>query len=287
MIEVAFLVEISLRMLTSALWLALAALGLAIVFGVMGVINLAHGALITIGAYVAWQVTSIGFNLALGFVSAFVVVALVGLLIEKSVVRFLYDRPLDTLLATWGFSLVIEEVIKIVFGTRSRTVPNPFPGSWDVLGATVPRYRVALGIVALSALLISYVLFMYTKFGVKSRAVIQNKEMASRLGVNVDRVYTITFMYGAGMAGLAGAAMAPLVSVEPQTGLLYLVQSFFVVIIGGTGSILLGTLGGAAVVGGLRSLISSFSPETFAFAAVFTIAMIIVRVKPTGLFGDN
>lgn len=287
MSELAFVIEIAVRIVTSALWLALAALGLAIIFGVMGVINLAHGALLTIGAYMAWQVTSLGFNLAIGFVVAFVVVAVVGYVIEKSVIRFLYDRPLDTLLATWGFSLVIEELIKIVFGTRSRTVSNPFPGSWDVLGATIPRYRVVLSLIAIGALLFSYALFKYTKFGVKSRAVIQNEEMASQLGVNVNRIYTMTFMYGAGIAGLAGAAMAPMVSVEPQTGLLFLVQSFFVVIIGGTGHILLGTAGGAAIVGGLRSLISSFGPETFAFAAVFTIAMIIIRFRPRGLFGGR
>ncbi len=287
MSEIAIAIELFMRITTSLLWLALVALGLGIIFGIMGVINLAHGALLTAGAYVAWQVTTLGINLGIAMLLAFVVVAIIGFVIERSIIQFLYNRPLDTLLATWGLSLVIQEIIKVIFGTSSRTVYNPFPGSWDVLGATVPRYRVVISLISISVLLTTYILFMYTSFGVKSRAVIENEEMASRLGVNVSRVYTVTFMYGAGIAGLAGAAMAPLVSVEPQFGLLYLVQSFFVVIVGGTGHVLLGTLAGSTVIGGFRSLVSTFTAETIAFAVVFTIAMVIVRLKPNGIIKND
>lgn len=284
MIEVSVVSGILVRVVTASLWLALAAIGLAVIFGMMGVINLAHGAMITLGAYVAYIATDAGLGLVVAFVAAPLVVAAISYVLERSVIKLLYERPLDTLLATWGFSLIIEELIKIVFGTSSRTVPNPFPGSWSFLGTSLPRYRLFLSMVAIAVIGITYVLFMYTEFGVKSRAVIQNKEMANRLGVDVDRMYTLTFMYGAALAGLAGAVMAPLVSVDPRTGLLYLVQSFFVVIIGGTGQILAGTVGGSAIVGGLRTVLSVVTTETLAFATVFFVAMIIIRIRPQGLF---
>jgi urea ABC transporter permease protein UrtB len=286
-IEISFVLGILVRVITASLWVALAAIGLAVIFGMMGVINLAHGALITLGAYVAYIVTDAGSSLAVAFVAAPIVVAAIGYVLERSVIRLLYERPLDTLLATWGFSLIIEELIKLILGTSSRTVPNPFPGSWQIIGTTVPRYRVFISLVAVAVICITYILFMYTEFGIKSRAVIQNKEMANRLGANVQRMYTLTFIYGAALAGLAGAVMAPLVSVDPRTGLLYLVQSFFVVIIGGTGQVLVGTVGGSGVVGGFRAVISAFTTETLAFATVFLVAMIIIRVRPQGLITKN
>lgn len=287
MIEFIDIPGILIRVITTTLWLALAALGLAVIFGMMGVINMAHGAMITVGAYVAFAITNMGFGLGIAFIVAPLVLAVIGLALERSIIHLLYDRPIDTILATWGMSLAIEEIIKLIFGTSSRTVGNPFPGSWDILGISAPRYRLFLSGVAVFVLILTYIIFQYTDFGVKSRAVIQDEQMASRLGVNVNKVYSITFMYGAALAGLAGAAMAPLISVDPRTGLLYLVQSFFVVIVGGTGQILAGTAGGSLIIGGSRTVFALGMTETLAYAMVFLIAIIVIRVRPNGLFGGN
>jgi branched-chain amino acid transport system permease protein/urea transport system permease protein len=267
--------------------LSIAALGLAIIFGMMNVINLAHGAFILIGAYVAYVMTSSGYSLWFAFVVAPLVVGAVGLIIERSVIHRLYDRPLDTLLATWGFSLVIQELIKIIFGTSAQSVSNPLRQPVVILGTSFSAYRVFLTALAAGLIVITYVLFKYTDFGIKSRAVIQNDEMANTLGTNVRRVYMFTFMYGAALAGIAGTAIAPILSVDPNTGLGYLVQSFFVVILGGTGQILAGTLGGSAVIGGGASSLSFFSSQTFAQTVVFAVAIVLIRLRPQGLFGGS
>jgi urea ABC transporter permease protein UrtB len=267
--------------------LIVAALGLAIIFGMMGVINLAHGALITVGAYVAYAVTNAGLSLWLAFLVAPVVVAVVGLVMERTVINRLYDRPVDTLLATWGFALVIQELIKVVFGTSAQSVPNPYSTPVELFGANLPRYRIFLTGLAAALLVVTYVTFKYTDFGVKSRAVIQNDEMAGLLGTDVRSIYMWTFMIGAGLAGLAGAAVAPIVGADPRTGLGYLVQSFFVVIVGGTGQLLAGTLGGSALIGGSAAGLSFVSSQTFAQTVVFAFAIVAIRLKPEGLFGGQ
>jgi urea ABC transporter permease protein UrtB len=267
--------------------LVIAALGLAIIFGMMGVINLAHGALITAGAYVAYAVTNAGVSLIVAFVLSPIVVGIIGLIMERSVISRLYDRPIDTLLATWGFALVIQELIKVVFGTSARSVANPYSAPIEVLGVNLPRYRIFLIGLASALLLVTYLAFKYTDFGIKSRAVIQNDEMAGLLGTNVKFVYMATFMIGAGLAGLAGAALAPIVGADPRVGLGYLVQSFFVVIVGGTGQLLAGTLGGSALIGGSASGLSFFSSQTFAQTVVFVLAILVIRLKPEGIFGGQ
>ena len=266
--------------------LVIASLGLAIVFGMMGVINLAHGALITVGAYTAFAVTSAGLSLWVAFLLAPVVVALVGLVMEVSVINRLYDRPLDTLLATWGFALVIQELIKVVFGTSAQSVPNPYSTPVEILGANLPKYRIFLTGLAVGMVVVVYLGFRYSDFGLRSRAVIQDNEMASILGTDVDRVYRLTFMIGAGLAGLAGA-VAPIVGADPRVGLGYLVQSFFVVIVGGTGQLLAGTLGGAGLIGGSAAGLSFVSSQTFAQTVVFALAIIVIRLRPEGIFGGQ
>jgi len=267
--------------------LIVAALGLAIIFGMMGVINLAHGALITVGAYVAYAVTNAGLSIWAAFLVAPVVVALVGLVMERTVINRLYDRPVDTLLATWGFALVIQELIKVIFGTSAQSVPNPYSAPVEIMGANLPQYRIFLTALAAGLLVVTYVTFKYTDFGVKSRAVIQNDEMAGLLGTDVRSIYMWTFMIGAGLAGLAGAAVAPIVGADPRTGLGYLVQSFFVVIVGGTGQLLAGTLGGSGLIGGSAAALSFVSSQTFAQTVVFALAIVVIRLKPEGLFGGT
>jgi urea ABC transporter permease protein UrtB len=267
--------------------LTIAALGLAIIFGMMGVINLAHGAFILVGAYSAVAVTSAGLSFWLAFVVAPVVVGMIGLAIERSVIHRLYDRPIDTLLATWGFALVIQELVKIVFGTSAQSVTNPLSTPVSMLGTSFSTYRIFLTVLAIGLIVLTYVIFEYTDFGTKSRAVIQNDEMANALGTNVNRIYSITFVYGAALAGIAGTAIAPILTVDPNTGLGYLVQSFIAVIVGGTGQIIAGTVGGATVISGPATVLSFFSNQTFAQTVVLVLAIIIIRLKPQGMFPDS
>lgn len=267
--------------------LVITALGLAIIFGMMGVINLAHGALITVGAYVAYAVTQAGLGLWVAFLVSPIIVGLVGLVMEITVIKRLYDRPLDTLLATWGMALVIQELIKVIFGSSAQSISNPYSNPIDLFGAILPLYRIFLVGLAAVLVLATFAAFKYTDFGIKARAVIQNDEMASILGTDVDRIYRATFAIGAALAGLAGTAVAPIVGAGPRVGLDYLVRSFFVVIVGGTGELLAGTIGGAALIGGSSAVLSFFSSQTFAQTIVFVFAIIIIRLRPEGIFGGS
>lgn len=267
--------------------LIIAALGLAIIFGMMGVINLAHGAFILVGAYSAVTVTNAGLSFWFAFVVAPVVVGVIGLITERLVIHRLYDRPIDTLLATWGIALVIQEVVRIVFGTSSQSVANPLSVPLSALGTSFSTYRIFLTALAAGLVGVTYVIFKFTDFGTKSRAVIQNDKMAGALGTNVDRIYSITFVIGAMLAGIAGAAIAPIVTVDPNTGIGYLVQSFIAVIVGGTGQIIAGAVGGASVVSGPATVVSFFSNQTFAQAIVLVLAIVVIRLKPQGLFPET
>jgi branched-chain amino acid transport system permease protein/urea transport system permease protein len=215
-----------------------------------------------------------------------VAVGVIGLLIERSVIHRLYDRPIDTLLATWGFSLVIQELVKIVFGTSAQSVSNPLSTPVNILGTSFSTYRIFLTILATGLVITTYAIFQYTDFGTKSRAVIQNDRMANALGTNVDRIYSATFMYGAALAGIAGTAIAPILTVDPNTGLGYLVQSFIAVIIGGTGQIIAGTIAGSTVISGPATVFSFFSNQTFAQTIVLVLAIIVIRLKPQGMFPE-
>jgi branched-chain amino acid transport system permease protein/urea transport system permease protein len=279
-------VTIAVQAIFGIALLTIAALGLAIIFGMMGVINLAHGAFILLGAYTAVATTKAGYSLWLAFIVAPIAVGVIGLVIERSVINRLYDRPIDTLLATWGFALVIQELVKIVFGTSAQSVANPLSTPVTILGTSFSTYLIFLTALAAGLVIITYVIFQYTDFGTKSRAVIQNDRMANALGTNVDRIYSVTFMYGAGLAGIAGTAIAPILTVDPNTGLGFLVQSFIAVIVGGTGQIIAGTIGGATVISGPATVFSFFSNQTFAQTIVLVLAIIVIRLKPKGMFPE-
>lgn len=281
------IVTITIQAIFGIALVTIAALGLAIIFGMMGVINLAHGAFILLGAYTAFAVTNAGYSLWLAFVVAPLIVGIIGLIIERSVIHRLYDRPIDTLLATWGFALVLQELVKIVFGTGAKSVANPLREPVAVLGTSFSAYRIFLTLLAVGLVVLTYAIFEYTDFGIKSRAVIQNDRMANALGTNVDRIYSITFMYGAALAGIAGTSIAPIITVDPNTGLGYLVQSFIAVIVGGTGQIIAGTIGGATVISGPATVFSYFSNQTFAQTIVLVLAIIVIRLKPKGIFTES
>jgi urea transport system permease protein len=263
--------------------LILVALGLAIIFGLMGVINMAHGELFTIGAYALVAVSNLGGFWA-GVLLAPVVGAVVGIALERGVVQFLYTRPIETILATWGISLILQQGIEFIFGTAPQAVPNPFPGAISVFGIVdYPVYRLFILMAGVVITAAKFFVFLRTEFGLMARAVIQNREIAAAIGINTDRIYVVAFALGAALAALAGALMAPLINVLPLMGVSFLARSFFVVIVGGAGN-LLGVVGGSVLIGGLETLFSSLWSVTLAQALVLVIAIVIVRFRPTGLF---
>jgi len=265
------------------LTLALASLGLAVVFGLIGVINMGHGAMLTLGAYFMWASIRAGIPFAPAAALAAAGVALIGLALEHFVLRHFYDRPFDTLLITWGFFLVATEIIKLVFGTSFRDVPSPLPEAFDLGFQRVPAYRTALAAFTLMLLLGIAFVFYRTNLGIKIRALVQNREMASLLGLNIAATYKLVFVSGSFLAGLAGALIAPMFSVHPYMGMDFLVRSFFVVIVGGIGQILGGTLVGSFLIGGAETFFAQFSTQTFAQTVVFALAIIVLRFRPEGL----
>ena len=264
--------------------LVLVALGLGITFGLLGVINLAHGEFFMLGAYTTVIVYDATGNVWLGIMAAPLVLGLIGLLMERSVIRRLYERPFDTLLATFAIGLIIREAMTLWRGGRYERVSNPLRSSVELLGVRYSQYRLFLLLLGVVALIAVAALLHRTRLGRDARAAIENREISSAMGIDVAATDSLTFALGAGLAGLAGAAMSPLVSVEPNMGLAILASSFFIVILGGTGS-LLGIAAGAAIIGGGQALVSWFLNPVLAQIAVFSLAIVVIRVAPRGLFG--
>ena len=264
--------------------LALAAFGLAIIYGLIGVINMGHGAMLTLGAYFTWWSTRHGIPFAPAILFSAVAVGAVGLAFEHLIIRHFYDRPFDTLLLTWAFFLVATEVIKIIFGTDFRNVARPIEGAIDIGLYRIPAYKTLVGALAILIILGTAFVFFKTALGIKVRAMVQNREVASLLGLNVSLMYKFVFAFGAFMAGLAGGLIAPMYSVDPYMGNTFLVRSFFVVIVGGVGQLLAGTLVGSFAIGGLETVLALFSDQVIAQIAVFFIAVVILRFRPQGVF---
>jgi len=268
----------------AVLILMLVALGLAIVFGLMNVINLAHGEFLMLGAYVVLATGEAGLPFWLGLALAPVAVGVVGLLAEEFLIRHTYTRLLDTILATWGLSLVLRQAIVLLYGPGSHSVAAPDLGAVEIAGSPYPVYRLAVMAISLAAIAATFALFFRTRFGLAARAVIANRAMASCIGIDTRRLDRWTFSLGAALAGLAGAAMSPLISVDPQAGLGWLVPAFLAILVGGLGSIA-GPLVGAAGVGGLDSATAALTSPVWAQLVVFVAAILVIRLRPTGLIG--
>ena len=283
--EIALSVGIDTALIT--LTLALAAFGLAIIYGLIGVINMGHGAMLTLGAYFTWAGIDIGIPFVLSVIFAGILVGIIGTLLEHFIIRHYYDSPFDTLLLTWAFFLVTTELIKIFFGSDFRTVTNPYPGFIDIGFYKIPTYRTSISILTAIFITATGFVFLKTTTGIKIRAMIQNQEVASILGLNISLTYKMVFGFGCFMAGLAGGLVAPMVSVSPYMGDMYLVRSFFVVIVGGIGQILSGTIAGSFVIGGLETIVALFSDQVIAQVAVFLFAIIILRLRPQGIYSEK
>jgi len=265
---------------------SLIGVGLAILLGMMGVINLAHGEFVMLGAYGVWLSGFVFHNFWIGLILAVVMVALFSLLIERTLIRPLYKRPLDTILATWGLGIVLRELAQVVFGKSDRMVEAPIPGFASVLGINYSAYRlfvIAMAIIVLSGVVI---FFLKTDYGLRARAIIFNKEMASALGVNTERVNQLMFGMGAGLAALAGGLISPIYVDSPYMGLQWVVGAFFVVVIGGVGSIW-GPIGGGVVMGGSQGIVEFFMSPVVAQIIILLVAIVVVRLRPKGLFAQR
>lgn len=275
--------------LSMASILLMVALGLAIIYGAMGVINLAHGEFVMLGAYSAWLLqTYLGLGILVALPVVFLMVALVGLMVERGVVRWLYHRPLDTILATWGVAILLQQLVRSVIGPESRYVAGPsiLDGNLVLGGVVMSNYRIYLIFFSLAVVGATWLLLKRSEFGTKLRAVIQNKEISECYGIRADRVYALAFAYGAGLAGMAGALITPLVSVTPTMGTYLVVDAFLVVIVGGVGS-LLGTVAAAGLVGEATAMFSMLMNDTIGRIAVLLAIIILIRFKPMGLFPDK
>jgi len=270
----------------ASIWL-IAALGLTIIYGTVGVINMAHGEFIMLGAYSSYMLQSyFGLPYPLCIPASFVIVAAIGLVLERGLIRYLYNRPLDTLLATYGVSLVLMQGVRLIFGSDPKylAVSPIFSTTISIGIASISTFRVI--ILAVTALLIFalWLLFYKTRFGVQVRAVMQNKEMAASFGINAGRVYMLTFALGAGLAGVAGSLFGVLAIVLPTMGSSYVVQAFLMVVVGG-GS-LAGSIAASGVTGELQSVLALFSNDTLARFVIFVLIVVFLWFRPQGLFAQ-
>ena len=274
--------------------LLLAAIGLAITFGVMGVINMAHGELVMIGAYTTFVVqefirTSAPYlfdmSLFMAAPLAFLTAGLVGICIERGVIRFLYGRPLETLLATWGISLILQQAVRTIFGPNNREVGNPsfMSGAFELGGLTITWNRLWILLFALA--IFAFLLFVMkrTRLGLQMRAVTQNRAMAADMGIRTGWVDAMTFGLGAGIAGLAGVALSQIDNVSPNLGQSYIVDSFMVVVFGGAGN-LWGALAGAFTLGIANKFLEPFSGAVLAKVLVLIFIILFIQKRPRGLF---
>jgi len=271
--------------------LVLAAIGLAITFGVMGVINMAHGELIMIGAYTTYVMQllmpdSIGASLLIAIPVAFVVSALVGIAIERGVIRFLYGRSLETLLATFGISLILQQTVRSIFSPLNRSVATPewMSGSWEInqaLSLTLNRlYIIAFALLVFALL---YLVLKKTSLGLQVRAVSQNRAMARAMGVRSEWVDAMTFGLGSGIAGVAGVALSQLTNVGPNLGQSYIIDSFMVVVFGGVGN-LWGTLVSGMSLGVANKFLEPWSGAVLAKILVLIFIILFIQKRPRGLF---
>jgi urea transport system permease protein len=275
--------------------LLLAALGLAITYGLMGVINMAHGELIMIGAYTTYVVQNLfrahapgafDWYLACAVPASFIVAATVGMILERSVIRWLYGRPLETLLATWGISLMLIQGVRTIFGAQNVQVENPafMSGGIEILTDVVlPWSRIVIIVFAIAVLAGMWLLLARTRLGLYVRGVTQNRAMASCVGVPTARVDTWAFGLGSGIAGLAGCAISQIGNVGPDLGQSYIVDSFMVVVFGGVGQ-LAGAVYAAVILGLVNKLLESWSGAVIAKIVVLVFIIIFIQRRPQGMF---
>jgi urea transport system permease protein len=270
-----------LDILTTAAILFGVCAGLLIVFGVMKIINFAHGGFLTVGGYAALAVTRLGLNPWLALPAALMIGTACGLIIERLVVRPLYARPLDAILATWGLGIILGQVITLAFGREVQFVQSPVSGALNLGSVSYSEYRLLLVLVAVALGLLLAGLLNGTRLGLETRAVIMNENLARALGINSGAVRTASFSLGAGLAALAGALITPLSSVDPNMGVPWLVNAFMLVMVSGVS--LLSLALACLLLGGAQVLVSLWISPILGGLTIVVLAAVILRLRPQGL----
>lgn len=269
--------------LNQASILLIATMGLVIIFGYMNVTNMAHGSMIMVGgvsAYVLMEVVGLPFGVAVA--GSFLITALIGMVIEKVIIKKLYSKPTETILATYAVSLILTELVRLKY-PLSQNVHMPLPGAFRIGSVTIPYYNIFVGIFAILILLFTLFLFRKTTFGKKLGSVTQNRTMTECLGIKTASVDTLTFGYGAGLAGVAGCILAPTTGVSYDMGSTYLTDTFMTNVVGGVQSFF-GTAVSSFIIGEGRTVTAGFLNETWAKIIIFMIVIVLIRFKPEGLF---
>jgi urea transport system permease protein len=274
--------------------LLLAAIGLAITFGVMGVINMAHGEMVMLGAYTTFVVQEyirannpelFDYSLVIAVPLAFAVAGAVGIAIERGIIRFLYGRPLETLLATWGLSLILQQVVRTIFGPTNKEVGNPswMSGAFEFGGITITYNRLWIICFALAVFVALLGMLRLTRLGLEMRAVTQNRSMAAAMGIRTARIDALTFGLGSGIAGIAGVALSQIDNVSPNLGQGYIIDSFMVVVFGGVGN-LWGTLVGAFTLGIANKFLEPYAGAVLGKIAILVLIILFIQKRPRGMF---
>lgn len=264
-------------------FLVLISLGLAIIFGMMRVINLAQGEFMMLGAYCCNIAVKHGVNLWVAFVLALLALGLFGILIERVLIRFLYGRIVDTLLATWGLSIFLVGGTTLILGPTTESIPAPF-GTLHIGSYGIPAYSLVLMAFALGLLAFTYAVLRFTKAGLVARATMQNPVMAAALGVPPNLVYMLTFGFGSALTGLAGAVIAPLSGVSPAMGVFFIAKAFITVIVGGPMA-LLGTVSASALFGSISGTVDFLLNSVIGDVSVLVVAVLLLRMLPAGITG--
>lgn len=279
MLAAGFLPVDSFNVVVLAAVFVLVAVGLHFTFGMLNVVNLVHGELILIGAYTAFQVQQMTGHVLLGMALAPLAAATIGVAMERGVLRFLYDRPLDSLLATFGLAVIVRQVVQLLFSPNPRTVRDPIGGSFLAAGFNIPWWRLVIVITTVVVVVGVSQLMRRTSFGLDARATVVNPNLAETMGIRTGLVRAGLFAIGSGIAGLTGAMLAPISTLNPQFGLLFLVNSFLVVILGGKGS-LGGLILAGVVLGGSLAVLQFVISTVLAQILVLVIAVVGVRMRP-------
>ena len=278
------MISLFLDILSSAAILFILSAGLLIIFGVMNILNFAHAALLSVGAYVALTVTQFGLSPWLAIPLSFATGFVAGAIIEQTVMRWIYSRSLDAILAAWGLGLIIVQLITITYGRQIQFVETPLSGAISVFGETYSLYRLFLvGLAVLIGLSLTFLL-KGTRLGLNTRAVIMNDNLAQALGINSTLVRFLSFSIGSAVAAMAGALITPLSAVNPNMGFPWLVSCFMIVLLSGSSLVSLAL--SAVILGGAQVLVSTFISPVAGGMTIVVLAAIILRIRPEGLIND-
>ncbi len=263
--------------------LTLTTLGLAVVFGLLGVMNMAHGEFVMIGAYSVVTVQQWGWPLVTAFPLALAVCTALGWVVERWLIRPLYQRPFDTLLATWALAMLLRKLVEAIYGKGYRNIDSSLGAPMQLGSLQYPAYRLALIALAVALMVGLYFWYRRSAAGLRVRAMTANPVLAQALGIDTRRLASQAFIVGVMLAGAAGVLLAPLVRIEPGIGVDYLLDAFFVLVVGGLGT-LGGFAGGVGVIGGAQAITSSLSGQTSGYAVVLMLSILFLWLKPDGLF---